>query len=173
MKTRTQTVNRLHVVLTRLVPAGARRHLSADHAAELLRGVRPRDPAAKTLRALATDLVSEVRQLDRRITKAANDIQTAVSASATTLTDLHGLGALTAAKILGHVGDVEPVPIGGRVRQLHRHRPDRGVLRRGGTPPTFPRRQSPTQLLPARHGHRPSPPRHPGQGLLPAETIRR
>src|SRR3984893_17224723 len=34
VKTRTQTVNRLHVVLTRLVLAGARRHLSADHAAE-------------------------------------------------------------------------------------------------------------------------------------------
>ena len=58
VKTRTQTVNRLHVVLTRLVPAGARRHLSADHAAELLRGVRPRDAAAKTLRVLAMDLVS-------------------------------------------------------------------------------------------------------------------
>ena len=105
-KTRTQTVNRLHVVLTRLVPAGARRHLSADHAAELLRGVRPRDAAAKTLRALAMDLVSEVRQLDRRIAKAANDIQMAVSASGTTLTELHGLGALTAGKFLGRVGDV-------------------------------------------------------------------
>jgi hypothetical protein len=90
VKTRTQTVNRLHVVLTRLVPAGARRHLSADHAAELLRGVRPRDAAPKTLRALAMDLVSEVRQLDRRIAKAANDIQMAVSASGTTLTELHG-----------------------------------------------------------------------------------
>jgi transposase len=41
VKTRTQTVNRLHVVLTKLVPAGAGRHLSADHAAEFLRGVRP------------------------------------------------------------------------------------------------------------------------------------
>ena len=106
VKTRTQTINRLHVVLTRLVPAGAKRHLSADHAAEVLRGVRPRDPAAKTLRALAMDLVSEVRQLDRRIAKAANDIQMAVSASGTTLTELHGLGALTAGKILGRVGDV-------------------------------------------------------------------
>jgi transposase len=106
VKTRTQTVNRLHVVLTRLVLAGARRHLSADHAAELLRGVRPRDAAAKTLRALAMDLISEVRQLDRRIAKAANDIQMAVSASGTTLTELHGLGALTAGKILGRVGDV-------------------------------------------------------------------
>jgi transposase len=52
------------------------------------------------------DLVSEVRQLDRRIAKAANDIQMAVSASRTTLTELHGLGALTAGKILGRVGDV-------------------------------------------------------------------
>ena len=59
----------------------------AQIAAELLRGVRPRDAAGKTLRALALNLVSEVRQLDRRIAKAANDIQTAVTASATTLTD--------------------------------------------------------------------------------------
>ena len=60
VKTRTQTVNRLHVVLTTLVPGGARRELTADHAAELLRGVRPRDEAGKTLRALAADLVGEV-----------------------------------------------------------------------------------------------------------------
>ena len=49
--------------------------MSADKAAELLRGLRARDTAAKTLRALARDLISEVRQLDRRIAKAANDIQ--------------------------------------------------------------------------------------------------
>ena len=101
-----QTVNRLHFVLTRLVPAGAGRQLSADHAADLVRGVRPRDAVAKALRALTMDLVSEVRQLDRRIAKAANDIQMAVSASGTTLTELQGLGALTAGKVLGRVGDV-------------------------------------------------------------------
>ncbi len=48
VKTRTQTINRLHVVLTHLVDGGARRELTADHAAELLRGVRPRDAAGKT-----------------------------------------------------------------------------------------------------------------------------
>ena|ERR1700736_4010711 len=52
------------------------------------------------------DLVSEVRQLDRRITKAATDTETVVSASGTTLTDLHGIGALTAGKILCRVGGV-------------------------------------------------------------------
>jgi transposase len=106
VKIRSQTVNRLYVVLTHLVPRGAARNLTADRAADLLRGLRVRDPAAKTLRALATDLIGEVRELDRRIAKAANDIQAAVTASGTALTDLYGIGTLTAAKILAHVGDV-------------------------------------------------------------------
>lgn len=80
--------------------------MNADRAADLLRTVRPRDTAGKTLRTLAADLVAEVRQLDRRIDKAARDIETAVEASGTTLTQLHGIGALTAAKILSRVGAI-------------------------------------------------------------------
>jgi len=106
VKTRTQTINRLHVVLAHLIDGGSEPNLTADHAAELLRRVRPRDALVKTLRALTVDLVGEVRQLDRRITKAAEDIQTAVSASGTTLTELCGVGALTAAKILARVGTI-------------------------------------------------------------------
>jgi hypothetical protein len=45
VNTRTLTVNRLHLVLTNLVVGGAGRNLSSDHAAERLRGVRPRDTA--------------------------------------------------------------------------------------------------------------------------------
>jgi len=70
VKTRTtQTVNRLHVVLTHLIPAGAPRGLSAARAAEMLRRVRLRDLAGKTMRGLAVDLVGEIRQLDRRIAR--------------------------------------------------------------------------------------------------------
>ncbi len=98
VKTRTQTINRLHVVLN---TAGTQRDHTAERAAELLRGIRPRDTAGKTLRGLAADLISEIRQLDRRIAKAAADIQTAVTDSGTTLTELCGVGALTAGKILG------------------------------------------------------------------------
>jgi hypothetical protein len=70
VKTRTQTINWVHVVLTNLIPGRAPRALSADRAAGLLRGIPPRDPAGQTLRGLAVDLVVEVRHLDRRITKA-------------------------------------------------------------------------------------------------------
>jgi transposase len=99
LKTRTQTVNRLHVVLTNLVAGGAGHDLTANQAAELLHGVRPRDAASKMLHALAVELISEVRHLDRRIIKAVSDIEVAVTASGTTLTELHGIGALTAGKI--------------------------------------------------------------------------
>lgn len=106
VKSRTQALNRLPVVLTNLVPGGARNDLTAARAAELLRGVRARDTAAKALRGLAVDLIGEVRQLDWGITKAASDIQTAISHSGTTLTTLCGIGSINAAKILSHVGDV-------------------------------------------------------------------
>ena len=74
VKIRTQTLNRLHVLLTHLTPAGAPRGLTAARAADILRQIRPRDHAAKTLRSLAVDLVTEIRQLDRRIAKAASQI---------------------------------------------------------------------------------------------------
>jgi transposase len=106
VKTRTQTLNRLHVLLTRLSPGGAPGTLTADRATNLLRTIRPRDPATKALRGLAVDMISELRHLDRRIAKAANDISSAVAASRTSLTTLHGIGTIGAAKILSRVGDI-------------------------------------------------------------------
>jgi transposase len=64
VRARTQTVNRLHTLLTQLIPGGAPAGLSAATAAALLRGVRPKTPLQQTLRGLATDLVTEIRRLD-------------------------------------------------------------------------------------------------------------
>jgi transposase len=106
VRTRTQTVNRLHVLLTQLLPGGAPRQLTADTAAGLLRTVRPRAAGPRTLRRLAADLIAEIRHLDRRIAAITAEISTEVTASATTLTELRGIGDLTAGKILARVGDV-------------------------------------------------------------------
>lgn len=107
VKTRTQTVNRLHVLLTQLISGGAPRNLSADQAAQLLRTVRPRRSGLQTLRRLAVDLVAEIRHLDRRIAAAARDISATLEATGSTLAQLRGIGSLTAAKILGRVGSVQ------------------------------------------------------------------
>ena len=110
VKIRTQTVNRLHVLLTQLLPAGAPRQLSAEIAAQLLRTVRPRTPGPRMLRRLAAELIAEIRHLDRRIAAATSDITAAVAASNTTLTELCGIGDLTAGKILARVGDITRFP---------------------------------------------------------------
>jgi hypothetical protein len=64
---RTQTINRLHRLLMDLVPGGARRNLTANRAAGLLARVRPTGAPAVTRWQLATELVTDVRQLEQRI----------------------------------------------------------------------------------------------------------
>jgi transposase len=88
------------------VPGGAPRKLDADTAAGLLRGVRPRGAGPATFRRLAVELIAEIRHLDRRIAAATDQISAAVAASATSLTQLRGIGDLTAGKILARVGDI-------------------------------------------------------------------
>lgn len=107
IKQRTQTVNRLHVLLTRLIDGGAPTQLTVQDAALLLRRVRPTSPSQTMVRTVAVDLVGEVRRLDTRIVAADKQIATAVAGTGTTLTDLYGIGPVVAGKILAHVGTVQ------------------------------------------------------------------
>jgi transposase len=104
VRTRTQTVNRLHTLLTQLVPAGHPRGLTADDAAQVLRTVRPRTAQGRTLRQLAAELVAELRRLDRRIAAVTDQLAEAVDASGTTLTAVYGVGSVVAAKLLARTG---------------------------------------------------------------------
>jgi transposase len=106
VRARTQTLNRLHVLLADLLPGGAKRNLDADAAAALLRRLRPAATPARTRRQLAVDLVTDLRALDRRITAVEERLRDAVHQSATTLIELFGVGPILAAKLLGEVGDV-------------------------------------------------------------------
>jgi transposase len=84
VRTRTQTVNRLHALLAQLVPAGLPRGLSAEAAAAALRTVRPRAALARTLRQLASELLTELRRIDRRITTATETLTAALAACGST-----------------------------------------------------------------------------------------
>lgn len=106
VRTRTQTINRLHALLAQLRPAGLPRGLTADIAAAALRSIRPRTVLARTVRQVAVELLSEIRRLDRRIAEATAALSAAVAASGTTLTGLHGIGDILAAKILARSGAV-------------------------------------------------------------------
>jgi hypothetical protein len=67
VRTRRQTANRLHVLLTQIVLAGHARGMTADDAARVRRGVRPRTTLGRTLRQLAIELAGELCRLDQRI----------------------------------------------------------------------------------------------------------
>jgi transposase len=107
---RTRTVNRLHALLRDLIAGGAKRNLTAPQAAALLRTVRPMTPADEHRKLLARDLLADLRRLDQALATNAQQIQVAVAASRTSLTEIHGVGSVLAAKILGHTSDIRRFP---------------------------------------------------------------
>jgi transposase len=110
VRSRTQAVNRLHQLLMELIPSGAQRNLTATKAKALLATVRPRDTAGKARRVLAVDYIDDVVVLDRKIKAVEKLIGEGVKATSTTLTDIIGVGAVTAAAILGEVGNIARFP---------------------------------------------------------------
>jgi transposase len=111
---RTQAACRLHVALRELIPGGGPRRLSADRAANLLRGTRPAGAAATERKRLAGELLADVRRLDREIAATRTRVAYIVAASSTTLVELHDVGPIVAAYILGHVGDPRRFPTSDR-----------------------------------------------------------
>jgi transposase len=107
---RTRTANRLHALLRDLIPGGAKRNLSAEQAAALLRGVQPMTAADAQRKQLSRDLVADLRRLDAALQRNGEDIATAVTASGTSVTQIHGVGPVLAAKIIGHSGPIGRFP---------------------------------------------------------------
>src|SRR4051794_37962958 len=110
VRARTQTVNRLHQVLMELIPGGAAQKLTATKARTLLATVRPRDVAGRARRQLAADYIDDVVTLDRKLKTIEKRIGEAITATGTTLTEIVGVGPITAALILGEVGNAARFP---------------------------------------------------------------
>jgi transposase len=108
---RTRALNRLHGLLRDLLPGGVAGKLSADRAARILRGIRPKGCTSDRLRRrLASEILRDVRTLDRKIDDLNGRIEAEVEVSGTTLTEIFGVGPILAATILGTVGDVARFP---------------------------------------------------------------
>jgi transposase len=109
---RTRALNRLHGLLRDLVSGGVAGTLSAHRAARILRGVRPRGTSARLRRRLASEVLRDIRTLDRKIADLNERVEAEVEASGTTLTEVFGIGPILAAKIIGAVGNVARFPSG-------------------------------------------------------------
>src|SRR5215213_10200989 len=107
---RTRALNRLHGFLRDLVPGGVAGTLSVHRAARILRGIRPRGGSSRVRRRLASEVLRDIRTLDRKIADLNERIEAEVEAFGTTLTEIFGVGPILAARIIGTVGNVARFP---------------------------------------------------------------
>ena len=107
---RVQTVNRLHRLLTELIPGGAGKDLTATKAKRLLAAVRPRSLVGKTTRRMAAEEMADLVATDARLKALTKELKAAVQARGSHLMDLHGIGPAGAARILADVGDIARFP---------------------------------------------------------------
>ena len=106
VKARVQALNRIHRDLAELVAGGAKRDLSARQAQQILARLRPRDELGKLRRRLLADQIAELVAIDKRLGRLDKELAAALEAMDTSLTSLFGLGPVSAATIIGQVGDV-------------------------------------------------------------------
>jgi transposase len=104
---RTQAACRLHVMLRELAAGGAPLRISAAHGTEFLDLIDVgHDLVAAERKRLAREHLADMHRLDADIDAIKVRIRDAVVASGTTLCELHGVGPVIAAIVLGHVHDI-------------------------------------------------------------------
>ena len=110
---RTRAVCRLHTTLCHLAEGHFPRRMTTSQGAAILAGIRPRDAVSIERKALARDLLAEMRRADRDIAELLARIKTAVAASGSTVTEIHGVGPVVATYLLGHTGEISRFPSAG------------------------------------------------------------
>ena len=103
---RSRVVSRLHALLAELVPGGISNEISVSKAVAFLANVAPATPVEQIRYDLAGDLLDDIRRLDDQLKESHKRIGAAVRASSTTVTDLFGVGPMTAAVLIGNTGDI-------------------------------------------------------------------
>ena len=105
-RARNRTACRLHALLAELVAGGIPNEINASSAERLLNGVRPANPVEAARHALALEHLDDLRRLDDQMRVSKQRIAAAIAASATSLTDIFGVGPVVAAMVIGYTGDV-------------------------------------------------------------------
>ena len=101
---RVRAVNQLHALMRALLAGGAPTDLSAAASAALLRTIRPSGEVERARKAVAADLVVEIRSLDSRLKASTKVIAELVEKSGSTLTDTVGIGPIIAGRLIARTG---------------------------------------------------------------------
>jgi transposase len=105
-RARVQTINRLHRILSELIPGKTKKDLTALQAKRILASVRPRGVAGRTRRRLAVEQLTELVAIEKKTKALTAELKSMVKASGSGLMGLRGVGPVVAARVLADVGDV-------------------------------------------------------------------
>jgi transposase len=103
---RSRVVSRLHALLVELSPGGISKEINVSNAVAFLADVTPATAVEQIRFDLAGDLLDDIRRLDAQLKESHKRIAVVVRASSTTVTDLFGVGPMTAAILIGNTGDI-------------------------------------------------------------------
>ena len=113
VRARSRACCRLHALARELVAGGIRKEVVVSQAETLLAAIEPTGAAQRQRLELAGELLDEVRALDIKLKRSKTRITEAIVASATSVTDLYGVGPIIAAITIGYSGDVRRFPTAG------------------------------------------------------------
>jgi len=112
-RARSRACCRLHALVRELVAGGIRKEIVVCQAEQLLTDIVPTTAAQRQRLDLAYETLEEIRMLDERAKRSKARITQAVTASATTLTDIFGVGPIIAGLVIGYTGDIGRFPTPG------------------------------------------------------------
>ena len=110
---RTRTICRLHALLCVLIEGGTGRGLTVERAEQLLVRVPAGNAVVIERIAAAAQFLDEIRVLDNARSDVRKRTKAVIAATATTVTDIYGIGPMMAAIIVGRVGDIGRFPSAG------------------------------------------------------------
>ena len=110
---RNKHCTRLHALLLELTAGGISSEITVNKANQLLNGVIVDDEVTRHRVLIASELVDDIARLDTALKASKKRVTAAVVASATTLTEICGIGPIYAAIIIGFTGDVTRFPTKG------------------------------------------------------------
>jgi transposase len=105
-RARNQVACRLHAVLCELVPGGIRKEITAGQATHVLDQVTPSGAIAQARCELAAAFLEDLRRLDAQLRDTKKKLAAAVKASATTATEVFGVGPVVAGTVIGDVRSI-------------------------------------------------------------------
>lgn len=110
---RSRACSRLHALARELVAGGIGKEVVVNQGEQLLAAIRPMNAVQRQRLELAHELLDEIRTLDGRLKASRRRIADAVTASATSLTEIYGVGPIVAAIVIGYTGDIARFPSSG------------------------------------------------------------